>query len=119
MRFLWAIFLIAGLLPLFSADSEATTAGISPCANSTISVTVASSNVHLSTCGSVVLLWNTTSQEAFYAYGSASNTAATTSSYSLPGNSFVVLNLGVSGLYLAAITASSTTTLRITQGQAE
>jgi hypothetical protein len=58
----------------------------------------------------------------FYVTGTASSTAATTSNYSLPGNSFIVINVGNGSAvapYLAAITATSTTTLRITQGYAE
>lgn len=61
-------------------------------------------------------MWNITSQEVFYNYGSSSGTAATTSNYSIPGNSFVVLFLGLGQYYLAAITASSSSTLRVTQG---
>ena len=91
--------------------------GITPCAAPTaLSVTATSSNVQLSACGTTVLLWNVTSQEAFFTYGTASNTAATTSSYSLPGNAFIVLNVDTNKPYLAAITASSTTTIRIIQG---
>ena len=93
-------------------------AGITPCASATISASSGSStNVHLSTCGQTVILWNTTSQEAFYKLGTASNTAATTGDNSIPGGAFVVLNAGFGGSYLAAITAASSTTLRVTQGQ--
>lgn len=91
-------------------------AGITPCAAASLSVTTSSSNTQLSACGGTVLLWNVGTTEAFYKYGTASNTAATTSDWSLPGSSFVVLNLGFNRQYLAAITASGTTTLRITQG---
>lgn len=92
--------------------------GITPCTPAaTLNVTTSSSNVQLSACGGTVLLWNVGAQEAFYAYGSTSATAATTSSFSLPGTSFVVLSLGNARPYLAAITSTSSTTLRITQGQ--
>lgn len=94
--------------------------GITPCTpSSSLSVTTTSSNVQLSACSGVVLLWNVGAQEAFYKYGAASSTAATTGtdSWSIPATSFVVLNLGTNRPYLAAITSSSTTTLRITQGQ--
>lgn len=94
--------------------------GITPCTPSaTLAVTAASSNVQLSACSGVVLLWNVGATEAFYKYGTASTTAATTGtdSWSIPATSFVVLNLGTNRPYLAAITAAGTTTLRITQGQ--
>jgi hypothetical protein len=101
--------------------------GFNPCVASagaqTISVTSTSSNVHLSVCGPNVLLFNITSQEAFYQLGPASSTAATTSSFSIPGNSYIMLTVpnpsGGSGYYLAAITSASTTTLRISQGTAQ
>ena len=107
--------LCASSLPL---HAQAGLAGISPCAAETLSVSGTSSNVQLSTCGPVVILYNITSQEAFYNYGAASTTAATTSNYSLPGNTFVVLNINTIGGYLAAITGSSTTTIRVVQGYA-
>jgi hypothetical protein len=110
-----ALLVLACLLGcLTEANSQA---GITPCSSNTISVTGTSSNVKLSACGQTVLLWNVTSQELFYNYGPSSSEAATTSGNSLPGNSYVVLNLGYAQPYLAAITATSTTTLRITQGQ--
>lgn len=116
---------------LFPLGAMAQQAGISACAGGTLAVTGSSANVQLSTCGPVVIVYNTTSQEAFYAYGTPSSTAATaqTSStsapiagtYSLPGNSFVTLNISnlSSGVFFAAITATSTTTLRIVQGYAQ
>lgn len=112
MRFIAAVMLLfVGLLPACAQS------GITPCSANTISVTGTSANAQLSACGQTVLLWNIGTQELFYTYGSASSTAATTSNYSLPGGDFVVLNLGTQKYYLAAITATSTTTLRITQGQ--
>ena len=111
---------IALLLLASPKFAWAITAGITPCSNNTLSAGSGSStNIQLSKCGGVVIVWNIGSVEAFYNYGSASTTAATTSNYSIPSGGFVVLNLGTSGLYLAAITSSSSTTLRITQGQAE
>lgn len=106
-----SLLLLLALLPAASARQ-----GITPCAAFTISVSNTSANQQLSTCGDTVLLWNVGSQEAFYTFGSASNTAATTSNYSIPATSFAVLSLGLNGLYLAAITSTSTTTLRVTQG---
>jgi hypothetical protein len=65
---------------------------------------------------------NLTSQEAFFNVGQASTTAATTSDYSIPGNSFLTLTVpdeSAAGWYVAAITASSTTTIRIIEGRAQ
>jgi hypothetical protein len=110
------------LLALCAPASSQFAAGISPCSANTISVSGSSNNVQLSLCGPSVLLWNVGTQELFYVTGTASGTAATTSNYSLPGNSFIVINVGNGSAiapYLAAITATSTTTLRITQGYAE
>lgn len=118
---------IALLLPVGAIAQQA---GISACAGGTLAASSSSSNVLLSTCGPSVIVYNTTSQEAFYATGASSATAATAQSsstaaptagsYSLPGNSFVTLNISnLTTAYFAAITASSTTTLRIVQGYAQ
>lgn len=117
---------------MFPVGALADQAGISTCAGGTLAVTGSSSNVQLATCGPVVIVYNITSQEAFYNYGSASNTAATSQitsttaptngngAFSLPGNSFVTLNIGnLTTAYFAAITPTSTTTLRIVQGYAQ
>src|SRR5690348_11577453 len=108
--------LLLSLLGATAALPQAGLVGLSPCAAETLSVSAVSSNVQLSICGPVVYLYNIGSQEAFYNFGTASNTAAVTTNYSLPGNTLVKLNLGVGGLYLAGITAANTTTFRIVQG---
>lgn len=113
------MFCVLRLLVLTAVFSSAALAqtGITPCGTAaTLSVTGTSSNVQLSACGGTVLLWNISAQEAFYNFGTLSTVTAATSNWSLPGNSSVVLNLGTNRPYLAAITATSTTTLRITQG---
>lgn len=104
-------------------------AGITPCAGGTLAVTGTSANVALSKCGAVVIVYNITSQEAFYALGATSAATATAQSsstvapvasqMSIPGNQFVVLQIppDTPG-FLAAITGTSTTTLRIVQGYA-
>ena len=64
---------------------------------------------------------NLTSQEAFFNVGKASSTVATTGSYSIPGGAYIIItvpNDNVAGWYLAAITATSTTTLRVIVGNA-
>lgn len=108
---------IAAILGLFGIrPANAVTAGITVCSSNTISASGSSSNITLSNCGPVVIIYNITSQEAFYNLGSV----ATTSNYSIPGNSYVVLQINqASTVVLSAITASSTTTLRIVQGWAQ
>lgn len=107
--------LIALLLILFPWSAKAQ--GISPCGTAqTISASSSSSNIQLGNCSGYVLLWNIGTIEAFYNYGTPSTTVATTSNWSIPPASYILLNLGTNRPYLAGITASSTTTLRITQG---
>jgi hypothetical protein len=119
MKKLIAVALSIGLaLAPTALLAQAGLAGISPCAAETLAVSNVSANVQLSACGPVVILYNISSQELFYNFGAASNAAATTSNFSLPGNTYVVLNLNTSGGFIAAITAASTTTLRIVQGYA-
>src|SRR5215469_15959155 len=120
-RLIALLFGIAVAVTPADLFAQAGTAGITPCSANSISVSGSSNNVQLSLCGPVIILYNITSTELFYNYGTASTTAATTSNYSLPGNTYVVLNIGnvsATAGYLAAITASSTTTLRIIQGYA-
>lgn len=108
------LFIVASLLIAGAAYAQS---GITPCASATISVSGTSANSQLSACGSTLILWNVGSTEAFYRLGSSSGTTAVTTDNSIPASAFVVLNVGSRQPYLAAITASSTTTLRITQGQ--
>jgi hypothetical protein len=99
--------------------------GLTPCAASAVvgktsmGVTTSSSTLALPRCGATVILYNLTSQEAFYAISTSSSVTATTSSFSLPGGFYVVLNIGSAQTYLAAIVAANTTTIRITQGTAQ
>jgi hypothetical protein len=123
-RFLFACVLF--ILPINVAIAQSgAPKGIEPCAPNSLSVTGSSSNIQLSKCGASVILMNTTSQEAFFKVGNASTTAATTTvtdSYSIPGGTYIVItvpNLDVAGWYLAAITATSTTTIRVIQGNAQ
>ena len=87
--------------------------------NASLSVTVATSNVALpastATYPAVIIAPAPgTSQEVFYAFGKTSATAATLTSPSLPSGGMCFANVG-SNAYVAAITASSTAMLRITQ----
>ena len=121
---------IIGFGPI-SAFAQSAQAGMSPCAGGTLAATSSSSNVQLSACGPVVIIYNISSQEAFYGFGSTSSATATSQStsttapvaneYSIPGNTYVVVqvpNTGAAAWYVAAVTATSTATLRIVQGYA-
>jgi hypothetical protein len=126
------IALALALLVGSPAQAQSAQAGIATCAGGTLAVSGTSSNVQLSNCGPVVILYNIGSQEAFYTFGATSSAAATAQSsstsapvantYSLPGDQYIILNLplgfGTTAGYLAAITATSTTTIRIVQGYA-
>ena len=111
-RLLPSLFFIAAVL----ATPVRAQQGITPCASATLAVSNTSSNVQMSACGETALLWNVGTQEAFYKLVTTSAGTAATTDNSLPGNSFVVVNVSNAKLYLAAITASSTTNIRITQG---
>lgn len=104
---------------LFSSPAWSQTRGIAPCGTGTktISASTSSSNVLVHTCANVAILYNITSQEAFYAVGTANTQTAATTDFSLPGNTYVVLSVPRGG-YVAAITASSTTTIRVVPGVA-
>lgn len=99
--------------------------GITPCVQSgangqstrTMTPTTSSSRVQFNSCGSTLIVYNTTSEEVFYALGNSS-VVATTGSLSIPGGYFVVLNIGSQGTYFAAIVGANTTILRFTQGRA-
>jgi len=98
------------------ASAQTTPNGFSPCGSGiTLSASSVTSNALLNQCGSVAVIWNIGSQEAFVSYGPQSSQAATTSSMSVPGGAAVVLQVG-NGNYLAAITSASTTTLRVSVG---
>ncbi len=109
---------LVGLALLFT-PAWSQTRGISPCGTGTktISVSGTTANVQVHSCANIAILYNITSQEAFYAVGTASTQAATTGDFSLPGNTYVVLAVPRGG-YVAAITASSTTTIRLVPGVA-
>lgn len=109
---------LAALSLMLLASGANAQAGITPCAAKTLSVTTTTGNVALSTCGQTVILYNTTSQEAYFNVGTASNTAATTSTFYAPAGSYVVLQAPTGVVsYLAGITPTATTTFKIIQGQ--
>lgn len=107
------IILFIGLLWVSSAQAQFL--GFTPIAPSqTISVTNSSSRVTLVSGGTTVKIQNVGTTEAFIAFGSAT-IVATTSNDSVPAGSCAVYNVAPSQS-VAAITASSTTTLRVSQG---
>jgi len=95
--------------------------GITPCAISAqpsdLTFSGSSANVHLSTCGETLIAFNNSSNDARFRMGSASNTTALTTDLLLPSKTFVVLNVGISGLYFAAI-GSGGGTISFIQGTA-
>jgi hypothetical protein len=112
-RLLFSAAILCALGPL---EARAQTAGILPCNAASLSVSNTSSNVQLSKCAPSAIIMNIGSTEAFYNFGATSAAAATTSNYSIPANSWQLVVVGTNGEWIAAITASSTTTLRILQG---
>jgi hypothetical protein len=104
---------VLGSLPPAEAQ---TFQGIRVCSsNNTLSASAVSSSVQLSSCASTTIVWNTGTAEAFLALGNSTVTA-TTAGISLPAGTYLVLNAGQAAPYLAAITASGTSALRIIQG---
>lgn len=113
-------FVLAFLPPAVAQQQHGFTPCLASAGAQTISASNISSGVTLSSCGPNVIIFNISSQEAFYNL-SSTDAAATTSDYSIPGNSYinlVVPNAGVT-YYLTAITAANTTTLRISQGTSQ
>jgi hypothetical protein len=133
--------LLFGALALFASVDEADSAasqvtpgylsvtgcpgGITPCffqfgasfnatGTASLSVSNASSNVALASTDTTLVLTNTGATNAFFKLGDSTVTATTSDTPILAGRT-VVLNIG-SSTYIAAITASSTTTLKGTTG---
>ncbi len=94
--------------------------GFAPCtgnAPTALSVTNVTSNTLLSTCGGSLIILNIGTVEAFWDIGATVAITATTSSKSIPGGTYLMINVPTgAAYYLAAITSSSTTTIRLIQG---
>jgi hypothetical protein len=121
MKKLLAALLLTALLTL-TAHAQQTPRGFATCAAHSLSVTGSSGNVQLSNCGPSVILMNITAQEAFFNVGQASTTAATTSDYSIPGNPYLTITVpdeSAAGWWVAAITPTSTTTIRMIEGRSQ
>lgn len=114
----FALLFLIGLAPLYAAPQL----GISPCQISVqpadLSVSGTSANRHLSTCGETLIVFNNGSTDIRFRLGTGSTTTATLGDMLIPANSFVTLNVGSSGLFLAAI-SSGTSTLSFIQGTSE
>ncbi len=112
------------ILTLLFASCEASVAaqlGITPCQISAqpadLNFSGTSANRRMATCGETVIVYNNSSSDVRYRLGSASTTTALATDLLLPANSFVVLNVGTSGIYFAAISSGSGT-LSFVQGTA-
>ncbi len=88
--------------------------GITPQFAKTIAVTNSSGRVQLGGNGQAVLITNTGTVNVFLGFGDVT-VVATTSGHSLAAGQCIVFNAPPSS-YVAAITASSTSTIQITQG---
>lgn len=110
-RVLAALFLLAILI----REAPAQTAfGITPQFARSLAVTTASGRVQLGGNGSAVLITNTGATNVFLGFGDVT-VVATTSGHSLASGQCIVYNAPANS-YVAAITASSTSTIKITQG---
>ena len=112
-----SIIFLTWVLPAFSAPQL----GITPCVISAqpadVSFSGVSTNRRMSTCGETVIVYNNSASDVRYRLGTASNTTALLTDLLLPANSFVVLNVGISGLYFAVI-SGGTGTISFVQGTA-
>lgn len=111
-----AIF-ISGIWPALAAPQL----GITPCVMTAqpadLSYSGTSAARQMSTCGETVIVYNNTANDVRYRLGTAANTTALLTDLLLPANSFVVLNVGIRGMYFAVISAG-TGTLSFVQGTA-
>lgn len=112
MQMLKRLLFCAALVFAPSISPAQSQSGIAPVATGkTISVTSSSSSVTMGSAGSTVVVWNTGSNGAYYCVCAT----ATTANPYLPAGAVITLSIPSSAV-IAAITASSTTTLQITQG---
>jgi hypothetical protein len=103
------------------AHAQQIPAGFAPCSAHSLAVSNTSSNVQLANCGPSLILMNLTTQEAFFNVGQASATTATASNYSIPGNSYLQITVPDetgAGWFVASITSTGTTTIRLIEGRA-
>ena len=112
-NFLQTVATFALLICLSGAAYAAPQLGITPCVISQqpadLTFSGSSANVHLSTCGESLIVFNNSANDARFRVGSGSSTTALTTDLLLPSKTFIVLNVGTAGLYFAAIGASGGT----------
>lgn len=117
-KILIALILFLGMLGSAFAAPQL---GISPCVPSAqpadLTFSGTSANRALSTCGETLIVFNNSSSDARVRIGSGSSTTAVTTDLLLAQKTFVVFNVGISGLYLAAI-GSGGGTISFIQGTA-
>lgn len=87
-----------------------------PAAAVSLAVTSTTGNVALAGSGNQLLVKNVGATECFLTVGS-STVEATTANMSVPPGEIAVYTIPISATHVAAITASSTTTLRLARGE--
>jgi hypothetical protein len=123
MRFALALTMLTALAgPAAAQNPRGFTPGngdASCAVPASISVSSTSSRTALddaNTCGASVILINVGATEAFYRLGTSDAVAAVTTDNALPANGTIVLSILQGQTYLAAITATGSTTIRVLQG---
>jgi len=86
-----------------------------PQVNVSLAVTTTTGRVAVSGTGSVLRLANVSSVECFVTVGDSTVTATTTD-FPIPGNTVVFMEIPNIATNVAAITAATTTTLRVSRG---
>ena len=81
-----------------------------------LAVTTASASTAIAGSGPVIFLFNDGTSEIFWNVGNSSVTATTASVPLGPGSCFAALISDTKGQYIAAITATGSSTLRVTRG---
>lgn len=98
-----------------------------PVVNGTIAVTTSSQSIALQGAGMSLLVKNVGGGECFIAIGDSTVTAtagaaatdATDGSLSVPAGEIAIYSIPATATHVAAITASGTTTLRVSRGDGE
>ena len=86
-----------------------------PGGNFSLSAGTTTSNVACTGAGATMRLANTSAQECFVAFGT-STVEATTGSFSVPGNTQILVCVPATVTHVAGITGSGSATLRISRG---
>ncbi len=86
-----------------------------PGGNFSLAVGTTTSNVAITGAGTTLRLANVAAVECFVAFGTSA-VEATTGGFSMPANSQILVCVPGTTTHVAAITASSTATLRISRG---